>query len=270
VSRYNDYPEGVEIFDVPDDTTIENRDGAHRGPTRGTLTQEGAPPTLSPFQVQPAGEVHPDRLLSIARKPDSLSAQQYRLLKYKLKEDLDPRIIGITSALPNEGKTVSAANLGLALAEGRRTRVLLLDLNLRYPQLAGLFGLPLQSTLGEQIARKRRDALAPWYVLELGSSLHLLAGKEPVESPAALLNSNEIRILMADLAQHYDYVVVDLPAILNTADVKILQDQLDGLVLVCQAGSTTRKALSASIFELGRAKILGVLLRNVPEQHIPR
>jgi Mrp family chromosome partitioning ATPase len=279
VPRRNDYRDGVEIIDLRDEEIGYERQ--RNPPARRTApySSPGATPYASPgrqlappspFHVRPAGEVRPARTLCIARHPDSLASQQYRLMKYKLKEGLDPRIIGVTSPRPGEGKTTAAANLALALAEGRRVRTMLLDLNLRSPALGALFGIVTPGSVGEQLRRKRRDPEAYWDVLELGSRLHLIAGNEPIESPAALLNSDEVGMLLTDLAEHYDYVVVDLPAVLLAADVKIVQEQLDGLVLVCRAGSSTRTTITSALSQLGAGKLQGVLMIDVNERYIPR
>lgn len=236
------------------------------GPAAGEPRQLAAPP---PFRVRPAGEVRADPALCVARQPDSLAAQQYRLLRYKLKEALDPRMIGVTSPWAGDGKTVAAANLALALAEGRRVRVMLLDLNLREPALASLFGVFAGDGVAEQLRRKRRDPETCWDVLELGPRLHLLAGATPTENPAPLLNSEELPRLLSDLAEHYDYVVVDMPAVLLAAEVQLVQEQLDGLVLVARAGRSTRAAIASSIARLGRSKIHGVLMLEVKDRYLP-
>jgi Mrp family chromosome partitioning ATPase len=229
-----------------------------------------APSGSAPFVVRPAGEVRPAKALSIARQPNSIHAQQYRLLKYKLKEGLDPRLIGVTSPEAGEGKTTVVANLGLALAEGRRVRVLLLDLNLKSPALSNLFGISSALGIEEQLRRKRRDPGASWEVLELGSRLHLIGGASPTENTAPLLSSEEVGILLSDIAQHYDYAVVDLPAVLAAADAKIVQELLDGLVLVLRSASSKRASTRMAIEQLGRQKLHGVLMLEVEGRYIPR
>jgi Mrp family chromosome partitioning ATPase len=269
--RRDDYREGVEIIDLPDEEIGYDRQ--RRASPRSTRPYAGASRQLappSPFHVRAAGEVRPARTLCIARRPDSLASQQYRLLKYKLKEGFDPRIIGVTSPRRGEGKTTATANLGLALAEGRRVRIMLLDLNLRQPTLGSMFGIQTPGGLGEQLRRRRRDPEADWDVLELGSRLHLMAGSEPLDNPAALLNSDELTGLLSELAEHYDYVVVDLPAVLIAADVKIVQEQLDTLVLVCRAGLSTRTTITSAMSQLGGSKVQGLLMLDVNERYIPR
>jgi Mrp family chromosome partitioning ATPase len=268
--RYGDYRDGVEIIDLSEDDIEYSGQYQRRLPHPGHGQIARQLPGPAPFHVRPAGEVRPAQTLSIARRPDSLAAQQYRLLKYKLKEGTDPRVIGITSPSRGEGKTTATANLGLTLAEGRRVRIMLLDLNLRSPQLVRMFGIEGGGGVADQLRRKRRDPDGYWDVLELGSRLHLIAGGGPTENPAPLLNSEEVPRLVYDLAEHYDYVVVDLPAVSGAADVKIVQEQLDGLVLVCQAGKTTKAAITNATKQLGATKLQGVLMLDVRPRYMPK
>lgn len=269
--RQGDYPDGVEIIDLSDDEieySGRRQQPLPRTPAYASGRRQIAAP--APFHVRPAGEVRPSHALCIARRPDSLAAQQYRLLKYKLREGVDPRVIGIASPGPVEGKTTATANLGLALAEGRRVRVMLLDLNLRRPALIEMFGVEGGGGVAEQLRRHRRDPDAYWDVLELGSRLHLMAGGGPSDNPAPLLNSEELPQLIYDLAEHYDYVVVDLPAVAGAADVKIVQEQLDALVLTCRAGQTTKAALTSATRQLGSNKLQGVLMLDVTPRYMPK
>ncbi len=271
---YRDDPiERVEIIDLADDDVEFGRRLARPAdqvphPQQGAARRQIAAP--APFHVRPAGEVRPAAALSIARRPDSVSAQQYRLLKYKLKEGSDPRVIGFSSPSPREGKTTAAANFGLALAEGRRVRIMMLDLNLRGPALIDMFGLTGSGSVAAQLQHKRREPEGYWDVLELGSRLHIMGGGGPTGNPAPLLNSDELTRLVFDLAEHYDYIVVDLPPILQVADVKIVQEHLDGLVLVCRAGETTKSTIAAAVNQLGPAKVHGLLMLDVAARYMPK
>ena len=269
--RISDYPYGVEIIDLSEDEieySEQLRRALPRAPAYASGQRQIAAP--EPFHVRPAGEVRPANFLCLARRPDSLAAQQYRLLKYKLKEGIDPRVIGITSPRGGEGKTTATANLGLALAEGRRVRIVLLDLNLRHPFLVNMFGIEGGGGVADQLRRKRRDPDAYWDVLELGSRLHLIAGGVPTDNPAPLLNSEEVPRLIYDLAEHYDYVLVDLPAVAGAADVKIVQEQLDAAVLVCRAGATTKAAITNTMKQLGNSKLQGVLMLDVLPRYMSK
>jgi Mrp family chromosome partitioning ATPase len=147
---------------------------------------------------------------------------------------------------------------------------MLLDLNLRSPDLVRMFGIELGGGAAEQLRRKRRDPDAYWDVLELGSRLHLISGGTPTENPATLLNSEEMPRLIYDVAEHYDYIVVDLPAVSGAADVKIVQEQLDGVVMVCRAGKTNKAAITNAMKQLGPGKLQGALLLDVKPRYMPK
>ena len=252
---------------------ISEGEMSYRRPHQASVQQGDHQPPLQltapvPFNARPAGEVRPHRTLCIARRPDSAESQQYRLLRYRLKETTNPRIIGISSPMASEGKTTVSANLALALAEGRRVKIALLDLNMRSPSLANLFGLSVPGSVAEQLRTKRGNPDAYWDVLELGRRLHLLGGSVKVENPAPLLNSPELSMLLQDLAEFYDYVVVDLPAVLQAADVKSIQSELDALVLVCRAGKTTKSSIAQAVDQLGAGKVHGALMLEVDARYL--
>lgn len=217
----------------------------------------------SPFKIKEAGTLTPHRTFCLALRPDCKAAQQYRLLHYKLKEGANPRLIGVTSAAPREGKTTVSGNLAFALAENQRAKVALVDLNLRGPAMARRLGLSLFGSLGDQLRLKQRHTRSHWEVLGLRDNLHLMAGGEPLENPSPLLNSDQLGILFDDLAAHYDYVVVDLPAILIAADTGSIQDYLDALVLVCRAGFSRQASVSEAARRLGDRRLNGVLMLDV-------
>ena len=245
-------------------------DGQSYQPARQKVgtTVDLVPPQLrlqeaSPFIVTSAKEISPHRSLCMALRPESAASQQYRTLRFKLKEGQNPRLIGITSAVPQEGKTTVAANLGLALAEGRKVRVMLLDLNLRAPALARRFGLSVFGSLADQLRLRQRKPDARWEVMQLQDQLHLMAGGEPVDNPSPLLNSDQMAALINDLAAHYDHVVVDLPGVLVAADAGSIQDYLDTLILACRSGFSRRSSVSNAVSRLGPRRLHGVLMLDV-------
>lgn len=224
----------------------------------------------SPFAIRPAGEITPHRSFCLAVRPDCKAAQQYRLLHYKLKEEANPRLIGVTSAIPGEGKTTVAGNLAFAMAENHQARVVLVDLNLRTPAMGRRLGLSLFGSLADQLRLKQRRSSSRWELLQLRDNLHLLAGGDPVDNPSPLLNSDQIALLFDDLAAHYDYVVVDLPAILIAADTGSVQDLLDTLVLVCRAGFSRQGSVSEAAQRLGPRRLHGVLILDVEGRFVVR
>lgn len=229
----------------------------------GGRRQTSATPAVSvptPFRAREVGAMCPDESLFMVHSPDSEQAAQYRLLKFRLKESGDPRVIALTSAQMGEGKTVASANLALALAEGRRTRVVILEANLRKPGLPRLFGIEESGGLSEQLRRRRRDPDGPWDVLELANGFHLLHAGKPAENPAAMLNSEEFARLVGELRLHYDFVVVDTPAMLDNTDMTIIQDLMDAVIMVCKAGNSERSAVRKALQRMSPHNVMGMLL----------
>ncbi|MCC6997337.1 MAG: CpsD/CapB family tyrosine-protein kinase [Deltaproteobacteria bacterium] len=212
------------------------------------------------FRIIPVEGTNPDGRLVLVHDADGSPAQQYRLVKFKLKERGDPRAIAVTSARTGEGSTTLAANLALALAEGRRTRVALLEANFRSPALAQAFGIQVASGLTEEIRAHRKDPDAPWSMLELGTGFHLMPCGKPADNPAALLNSEEFARLMQELRLYYDFVIIDTPAVLAAADINIVQDLVDGVVVAARSGKSSGPALRKAVSRLSTKNLTGVVL----------
>jgi capsular exopolysaccharide synthesis family protein len=245
-------------------TSIPHANGNGRAPhSSGFVAPVEAPLQLaapSPFMHRPAGGVSPDRSIALVHAPDSAAAAQWRLLKFKLKENGDPRVIALASAVANEGKSVAAANLALSLAEGQRARVVLFEANLRTPSLGSLFGIEVPLGLTDQLRRKRREPDTLWELYELASNFFFLPCGRPAENPAAMLGSEQFTGLVRDLRLYYDFVVIDTPGALVAADMNIVQDLVEGVVLVVRSGVSTRSQVQKAIGRLAQHNLVGMVL----------
>jgi Mrp family chromosome partitioning ATPase len=221
----------------------------------------------APLQIKERGiaEVSPDPRLWLMTEPGSAMAEQYRVLSLKLREGQSLRAVALMAPTGATDGGLAASNVALAISEGTRTRVLLIDANLRTPTLADLFGLPRGWTgLAEQVRRHQRDPGDEWSALTLSSTLCLLpSGPAPERNPSAVLSAEPIAELFAEARRAYDYIVVSPPPVLESADVNILQDQLDGAVLVVRAGKTRRDSVAASIKRLHARTFVGAMLVGV-------
>jgi len=173
-----------------------------------------------------------------------------------------PASLLITSTRTGEGKTTTAANLAVSLAE-RGERVLLIDADLRRPSVHNFFDVANSAGLvnyltGHSDWRSLVCTLGP-----PGLAI-LFCGPAP-PNPANLLSSEFMRTLLQEASQQYKYVVLDSPPLLNLADSRILSTLVDGVILVVGAGSTPRDLVHrayASVLDAG-SQVLGVAMNYV-------
>ncbi len=232
---------------------------------------EGRPTRPQPLQIEAPllikeralERVSPDPALWLMTQPGSPMAEQYRVLALKLREARGLRVVALAAPTTSRDGTLAAANITLALGEGTRCRVLLLEANLRHPELAELFGLESSVNLADQVRQHRRSPRDPWEALALSGSVSLLPAGGVERNPAAVLSSETIADLMQEARRAYDYLVVAPPPVMESADINILQDHLDGAILVVRAGRTRRESVAASIKQLGARRFLGVVLVGV-------
>jgi tyrosine-protein kinase len=202
----------------------------------------------------------------VALTARTVNAESYRTIRTRLQlVDVDhpPRCIVVTSAVPGEGKTVSAANLAITLASAG-ARVCLVEADMRRPRLHTYLGLEgsvgLSNVLAEQ--HKLDDLLVDWHN-------HLLtvlgAGTAPPD-PSELLGSQHMRDLLSTLRSRFDYVVIDSPPLLPVTDAAVLAQQVDGAVLIVRHGHTHHEQLQRAVETLrqANARLLGTAITFAP------
>ena len=186
-----------------------------------------------------------------------------RSLRHRLVDKGDPRVVLVTSAGRRDGKTFCAANLALALAEIRRSRVLLLETNVYHPSLASLFGVSKHSCFLEQLEEHRRDFVAPWKVVELSThSLHMMAINSRTEKVRALEGAIFTNCLDS-LRGTYDYIIVDGPSVNAGPDVSLQEDAVDGIVFVARTDRARSSSLKYALDQVSPQDVLGVVLLDI-------
>ena len=202
-------------------------------------------------------------LLVAGLAPKSLAAEQYRSLRTRLTHAENPgglRIVLVTSPLKGEGKSVTAANLSLTMAQELQRRVVLVDADLRKPSLQHLFGLPPGPGLSEYLAGAvdLKDAMRflPDHNLTI-----ITAGAAPI-NPAELLGSTAMRRMLDHLRARFDRVILDTPPVLPLADVAILAPLVDGSLMVVRAGYTPKPAIENALRAFDASRLLGVVLNE--------
>ena len=208
------------------------------------------------------GEPEGPSLITYAR-PRSQAAEAYRSLRTSIllsSFGAPPKVILITSALPQEGKTTISANSALVLAQ-RGSRVLLIDADLRRPGVGKLFGLRPDGGLSTLISGGDRveDVVLPFP--EVPNLWILPAGPVPPQ-PAELLSSSVMKDYFARWRNEYDHIIIDSPPCLSVTDAVVLSPEVDWVILVARSGQTTKLALqrARNLLLQVNAKVMGVVL----------
>ena len=219
------------------------------------------PPQIDVVRHELPEDLPPDRRLVLVRDSDSTRAAAFRVLRHHLLERGRPKVVAVSSPRDREGKTTTAVNLALALAECGRARVLLIDGNLRRPELAGLFRFVPPWCFAEQLQVHREQPLLPWGVVEIPALYLHVAAINPRRDPGSLLDAPAFAIAVERLGLgQYDHLVIDCPSILGSADVNLIQDCADGVLLVTRRKQSTGRDLRQAVEQLSPSKILGTAL----------
>lgn len=198
--------------------------------------------------------------------PQSPRAEAFRRLRTNLQfanVSGQARTVLVTSSLPGEGKTTTATNLAIALAQAGQA-VCLIDADLRRPMVSDYLGLERNAGLTTALlgAADVNDLLQPWGE----DNLFVLTSGQVPPNPSELLGSDEMKHLITRLEHAFDTVVVDAPPLLPVTDAAVLSQHVGGVVLVVGSQKLKRQDLEKSLeaLELVEANLLGVVLNKLP------
>lgn len=196
----------------------------------------------------------------------SPTAEAFRKLRTNLKflsVDDPPRLIVVTSSVPNEGKSTTSINIALALAEADH-RVLLVDGDMRKPSLDKY--LDVVGSAGFSTVLSGAASLDEVVQESKFPRLSILASGPIPPNPSELLGSTAAKKSLSEMRVRYDYVIIDTPPVLAVTDSSILSAEADGALILARAGKTKREQLTHAVETLNDvgAKILGTILTMVP------
>ncbi|MBN1977161.1 MAG: polysaccharide biosynthesis tyrosine autokinase [Anaerolineae bacterium] len=211
------------------------------------------------------GRLAGDEALVTLAEPLSPASEAFRTLSTNVRcagVGDSVRTLLVTGVGSADGKTTTAANLAVALAQAGLV-VTVVDADLRRPRQHRLFGLDAQGGLARSLAEGGMDGrLQPSQV----ERLSILPAGERASNPPQLLNSQHLRDILDDLARKADVVIVDSPPVLAVTDAAILAQAVDGVLLVIDAGETAQDAArqaAESLQQVG-AHLVGAVLNKVP------
>jgi len=201
-------------------------------------------------------------LVTFAR-PRSEAAEAYRSLRTSIllsSFGAPPKVILVTSALPQEGKTTISANSALVLAQ-RGGRVLLIDADLRRPGINKLFGFHSRGGLSTLLSGvdKVEDVMIRSTEVP---NLWILPGGPVPPHPAELLGSTVMKEHLACWRHEFDHIIIDSPPCLTVTDSVVLSPEVDRIILVARAKKTTKLALrqACELLVQVNARVMGIVL----------
>lgn len=209
--------------------------------------------------------ISPESRVAVYHDPTSAGADRFRLAQIRLKSLQASRglkSILITSPMPGDGKTTVSLNLATALSENGRVPVLLLEADVYRPTVLTRLGLKPWAGLSECSRRGEDPMLAIRRINPLG--FYLLPAGSTVDDDANILQSTFTSQLVKSLsASSFGWVLIDAPPTTPVADVLALNAHADATLLVARAGETPREAIEESARNLGRDRIIGIILNGV-------
>lgn len=241
------------------DDTVKNTDDIQKVTGVSTL---GAVPELT-GQDKKAGE------LIMVASAQSPAAEAYRILRTNLQFasiDEPVRTLLVTSPDAHEGKSITAANLAVALAQSGK-RVVLLDCDMHRPRQHRLFNLANTVGVTSSLLHEAGSAAPYLQPTEIPNLTVMTTGPLPPNS-AELLGSQRLHMLLERLRSQADYLILDSPPVLALSDAPVLATQADGVMLVVAAGKTRRDTLkrAQAVLHQVNARVVGVLLNRLPRR----
>jgi protein-tyrosine kinase len=209
---------------------------------------------------------HIDKNMVTLLKPQSFEAEQFKILRTNLlfpSSGRSPRTILITSAVPDEGKSLVAANLAVSIAQSIQEYVLLIDCDIRRPCIHTQFGFGDVPGLSDHLSKG--IPVSSLLLKTKVNKLSILPAGNPAHNPSELVSSQQMSRLLQEVKYRYSdrFIVIDSPPPRLTAESSALSRQVDGVLLVIEYGRTSREMVLDLVKTIGKEKILGVVFNKL-------
>ena len=222
--------------------------------------------------IQKIGDSKVDQRIITYFDPKALITEQYKILRtnvLSINKNNPPKILVVTSSLHSEGKTLTALNLAVALAQStQKPKVLLIDADLRRGRVAKYLGVDRKTGLAEILTDQAQPSEA-LFNIDVENLAFIASGAVP-HNPAELLGSDRMKRFLNLMKSKFDHIIIDTPPVISVTDAGIIGAQSDGALLIIQAGRTQRGIVkrASELLHQAHSKILGHVLTNI-EYHLP-
>lgn len=207
-----------------------------------------------------------EKNLGVCINPDSKEIEQYKILRTRIlnqARDRKMNTIMITSPHRNEGKTVTAINMGFVFARDLKQTVLLVDCDFKGQDIHDYLGIDSKFSLIDYFLDGTPiNELIIWPGID---KLTLISGDRTVADSSELLSSEKMENLVMEMGRRYDdrYVFFDTPPVLEHAEAIAMAPMMDGIIMVVEAGKTSRKDVQKAVSLLPQEKFLGFVLNKL-------
>jgi capsular exopolysaccharide synthesis family protein len=208
-----------------------------------------------------------DKLIA-HQQPHSPITESYRIIRSRIRfrrGDQLAKSIMVTSSMPEEGKSVTAANLAVVFAQANYKTVIV-DADMRHPILHQAFDVENEAGLGDMLS-SREMKIEECIKNTSVNNLQILTSGEPLADPSSQLGSERMEEIIRDLKRIAEIVIFDTPPVLVFADAITLSRRIDGIIMVIRAGKSTRIAVNQTLLDLqnANANVLGSIFNQAPK-----
>lgn len=212
----------------------------------------------------------PSIMLFMSGNDAARGTEEYRTLRsrlYHLREKANLKSLLVTSALPKEGKSFTAANLAQVLVRQHGRRVLLIDADLRRPRLHVMMGTSSAPGLSDYLLGKSDE----FAIVQRGQleNLFFIPGGSAIENPAELVGNGRLKALLDRLGHLFDWIVVDSPPAVPVSDASVLAKACDGVLLVVRSNSTPADVARRARQEFPEESLVGIVLNGTSDEAVP-
>jgi protein-tyrosine kinase len=231
----------------------------------------GMPDRGGPFSLEtllartPLTAWNPDlhTMLFMNGNDSARGTEEYRTLRsrlYHIREKMPLKKLLVTSALPKEGKSFTAANLAQVMVRQHGRRALLIDADLRGPRLHQMLGTPQGPGLSEYLLGKADEAS----IIQRGpmEGMFFMPSGESIADPSELVASSRLKTLLQRIEPVFDWIIVDSPPAIPVSDASVLAKACDGVLMVVRSASTPSDLAKKARMEFPDQILVGVVLNG--------
>lgn len=262
-------------------TPVEERphiDNVPAGPASSGLHSPGMPTFASPFSLDAllAGSAQskwtpdPATMLFVNGDDGARGAEEFRTLRsrlYHAREKMTLKKLLVTSALPKEGKSFTAANLAQVLVRQHGRRVLLVDADLRGPRLHVMLGTASSPGLSDYLQGENDE----FSIMQRGpfENLFFIPSGREIGNAAELVGNGRLKALLQRVEPLFDWIIVDSPPVIPVSDSSVLAKACDGVLMVVRSSVTPFDMARKARQEFSPEALVGIVLNGTLDKAVP-